>query len=413
MLQALPDAEEYRFHPVLSIQELQRGEDIPVAELLDKATQQLEAFDGTIDAVIGFWDFPVSLMVPILCQRFDGLRCPSLEAVMKCEHKYWCRLEQQKVIDEYPRFGLVDPERDEEPPAGVSYPMWVKPVKSFSSQLAFGVGDQQEFRDALAAIRAGIRRVGEPFELILEQLDLPPEIAGVGGTACLVEEAISGRQATVEGYRYRGETRVYGVVDSVTYEDIPSFVRYQYPSTLPDRVTKWMADVAGRIMTQVGLDYATFNIEFFWDEATDTLKVLEVNPRHSQSHAELFADVDGAPNHQALVRLALGRDPELPHRSGPHPMAAKWFLRHFSDAVVRRHPSAEEVAAVQREIPGTTVDIIAHEGDRLSDLVDQDSYSYKIATIYVGADDEAQLKDKYERCVAKLPFELDDVTTGR
>ena len=46
------------------------------------------------------------------------------------------------------------------------------------------------------------------------------------------------------------------------------------------------------------------------------LHVLEVNPQHSQSHAELFEQVDGVPNHLAMLRLALGRDPELPPRQG-------------------------------------------------------------------------------------------------
>ena len=162
VLENLPDAEQYRFHALLTIEELQYGEEIPLRALLEKAQTQLENFDGSVDAIIGFWDFPVSTMVPILCRRYGELPCVSLEAVVKCEHKYWARLEQQKVIEEYPSFGLVDPERDTDPPEGVGYPLWVKPVKSFSSDLAFGVSDAEEYRDALARIREGIGRIGVP-----------------------------------------------------------------------------------------------------------------------------------------------------------------------------------------------------------------------------------------------------------
>ncbi|MGH3897407.1 MAG: hypothetical protein ACRDTA_03975 [Pseudonocardiaceae bacterium] len=88
------------------------------------------------------------------------------------------------MIDEYPRFGLVDPERDTDPPEGVGYPMWIKPVTSASSDLAFGVANQQEFQDAVKQIRDGIGRIGAPFELVLEHLELLPEIACVGGQAC-------------------------------------------------------------------------------------------------------------------------------------------------------------------------------------------------------------------------------------
>jgi hypothetical protein len=135
---------------------------------------------------------------------------------------------------------------------------------------------------------------------------------------------------------------------------------------------------------------------------------LEVNPRHSQSHAELFEQVDGAPNHLAMLRLALGRDPELPCRQSPYRVAAKWFLRRWHDGIVRRHPTELEIERVQQDIPGVTVDVIAHEGDRLSELIGQDSYSYIIANIYVGAEDEAELTEKYQRCVRALPFEIDE-----
>jgi hypothetical protein len=408
ILRDLPDAQLYRFHPLFSVEELVGGEEIPLRDLLDRAVSQLEAFDGSVDAIIGFWDFPVSTMVPILCDRLEGLCCASLEAVVKCEHKYWSRLEQQKVIEEYPRFGLVDPDRDTGPPEGVRYPMWIKPVKSASSELAFGVANQQEFQDAVKQIREGISRMGAPFEVILDYLELPPEIANVGGQVCLAEEAISGRQLTFEGYRYRGETHTLGVVDSVRYEENPSFVRYQYPASIPDRVAERMADISDRVVRQVELENVTFNIEFFWDENTDALYVLEVNPRHSQSHAELFGQVDGAPNHLAMLRLALGRDPEMPRRQGPYQVAAKWFLRHWNDGVVRRHPTELEIKQIQREIPGVTVDVTVHEGDRLSELIGQDSYSYILANIYVGAQDEAELTEKYERCVQALPFEIDD-----
>lgn len=192
ILRNLPYAEQYRFHALLSMAEIRSGAEIALWDLLDKAGRQLDVFEGSVDAIIGFWDFPVTIMVPILCERV-GLCSASLEAVVKCEHKYWSRLEQQKVIDEYPRFGLVDPERDTAPPAGMSYPMWIKPVKSFSSYLAFGVADQQEFQDALAQIREGIGWIGTPFGTVLERLELPAEIAGVGGQVCLAEETLSGR----------------------------------------------------------------------------------------------------------------------------------------------------------------------------------------------------------------------------
>ncbi|MDN5748037.1 MAG: ATP-grasp domain-containing protein [Pseudonocardia sp.] len=412
ILEKLPDAGQYNFIPLLSIEELQYREEIPVPGLLDEAQRQVESFDGPVHALIGFWDFPVSSMVPILCRRL-GLRWPSLESVVKCEHKYWSRLEQREVIDEYPRFGLVDLDAPEvDLPEGVRYPVWLKPVKAFSSELAFHVNDVEQLREAAAAVREGIGRVGEPFGFVLDQLDLPPEMAGVGGAACLAEEESVGAQVTVEGYSYRGDVRVYGVVDSVTCPDSPSFLRYQYPSRIPARVSDRMVDISRRVIARIGLDDATFNIEYFWDAERDAINLLEVNPRHSQSHAELFERVDGVSNHECMLHLALGREPRLPHREGDHAVAAKWFLRRSEDGVVTRVPTAEEIEQVERDVPGCTVDVIVTTGDRLSELHDQDSYSYKIANIYVGADDEQELERRYERCVAGLPFEFAAVEDG-
>ncbi|MBA8825439.1 hypothetical protein FHX42_002790 [Saccharopolyspora lacisalsi] len=402
-LENLQDSSEYRFHPLLSVEELVEGE-IDLRGLLDQANAQLEAFEGSVDAIVGYWDFPVSSMVPILCHHW-GLPSASLEAVLKCEHKYWSRLEQAKAIDEHPRFGLVELD-DETPPESVGYPMWVKPVKAYSSELAFRVDDDEGFRSALAEIRAGIGRVGNPFEFALSYADLPPEIAEVGGHHCLAEEAVSGRQVTVEGYNDGDEIHVYGVIDSYNYEGTPCFQRYQYPSRLPREVTDRLTDASKRVITRIGLR-SVFNIEYFWNQETGAIHLLEINPRQSQSHAMLFEQVDGVSNHQCMVHLATRRPPEMPHRQGPYAVAAKWFCRRFSDAVVRRAPTLDEVEAVQRDIPGVLVNPTAREGDRLSDLRGQDSYSYNYAIVNVGADTEDELKDKYERCVRALPYEFD------
>jgi biotin carboxylase len=408
-LQSLPGAKgAYHFHPLLSTEELVEAEDLHMPELLDRAHRQLQEWDGPIDAVVGYWDFPVSSMVPILCRRFH-LHGPALEAVVACEHKYWSRLEQAKVIDEHPRFGLVDLDAEEpRVPEGMGFPLWVKPVKSMSSDLAFHVKDRQQFDAAVAAIGEGVDRVGRPFEFVLDHVDLPDEVAEAGGRACLAEEEVSGRQVTVEGHSYDGTPHVHGIIDSHTYPDSSSFLRFQYPSAVPAGVSERLVEVSKRVITQIGLGYGTFNIEYFWDPDTDAVNLLEVNPRHSQSHAMLFGYVDGVPNHQAMVQLGLGREPDLPHRQGPYAVAGKCFLRRFADGVVRRSPTAAEVERVEGDVGGVKVNIVAEQGQRLSELPGQDSYSFELADIFVGGDDEDDVVAKYQRCVDALAFEFDD-----
>ncbi|MCI0386473.1 hypothetical protein [Streptomyces sp. CNQ085] len=50
---AVPPALECRFHPPLSVEELQHG-GIPVAEPPEKACEEPDAFDGGIDAIVSY-----------------------------------------------------------------------------------------------------------------------------------------------------------------------------------------------------------------------------------------------------------------------------------------------------------------------------------------------------------------------
>jgi hypothetical protein len=410
-LERVPGADRFHYHPLLTVEEIQHGE-IPIKDLLLKAQEELDGFAGEIDAIVGYWDFPVTALVPLLCKRY-GLPSANLEAVVKCEHKYWSRLEQRKVVEDLPRFGLVELTGSPRLPEGMGYPVWLKPVKSFSSELAFHVGDDTELAAAVAEIRAGVSRVGRPFQFVLDQIELPAEIAEVGGEACLAEEALSGVQAATEGYVAGGKVTVNGALDSINYPDTPCFLRHQYPSQLPGEIVEEMKTVSERVITQMGLDNSTFSIEFFCVPETGRVSVLEINARHSQSHAEMFEYVDGVPNHHCMIQLGLGGDPSLPRGEGPYGIAAKWYYRRFGDALVTRVPTADEINAIERDIAGVTIDITASEGERLSEMPAQDSYSYELADLFIGAANEEELREKYDRCIAALRFEFDGKFDGK
>jgi hypothetical protein len=198
-LEALPRAAELVLHPRLTIEELQHGDAIPLRDLIAKAEQQLASFEGSIDAIVGYWDFPVSSMVPILCERV-GLPSASLASRLKCEHKYWSRLEQQKVIpDQVPRFAAFNPfaERPREQ-IDLDYPFWVKPVKAHSSFLGFRIDSDADFAPAIEEICDKIRCVALPFNEILDRADLPDEIVH--------EQAVHTVQASPDQQESSGQT---------------------------------------------------------------------------------------------------------------------------------------------------------------------------------------------------------------
>jgi hypothetical protein len=406
-LEAIENADRYRFHELLSLQEIQSAKTYPVGEWLARAERQLDAFTGSVDAIIGFWDFPVSFMVPILCEQY-GTMGPALDVVLKCEHKYWARLLQRQVTPEaVPQFQAVDPFEPRSVEAiELDYPYWLKPVKAFASQLGFKVGSDEELEHALNRLREGVERFAEPFNLVLSRASLTKEVPPVDGHWCVAEELLAGTQHTVSGYAHRGDVKIYGVIDSLNYPGSTSFFRYRYPSLLPERVQDHAAELTRRIMREVGFDEWPFNVEFFYDAEGDRLSVLEINTRISQSHSDLFHKVDGASNHQVLVELATGQDPRPPHRQGDFQSASKLHFRTFEDGVVKRVPSEEDIARLEQEIPGALAVVQVEEGDRLSELAVQDAYSYRLGVIYIGGESDEQVMERWERARELLPFEV-------
>lgn len=410
-LRRIGGADGLRFHSLFHHDEIRGLDAFPIDDLLREADRRLDEANSEVDGIIGYWDFPVSEMIPILCGP-RGLPSASLESILRCQHKYWGRLEQRRVVPEHtPEFALVQP-YEEAPQPPLPYPFWLKPVRSYRSHLGFRIADRRAFDRAVDEIRRELPRISEPFGRILDRVELPPEVASAGEHACIAEAIIGGRQCTLEGYAHRGDVRVYGVVDSIRYPNSSSFARYQYPSALPRQVKRRMAEAAERFIAHVGYDAAPFNMEFFYDRPRDRIHLLEVNTRISHSHTDLFEKVDGVSNQEVSVDLALGMEPRPPHRRGEFRHAAKCFVRRFSEGTVRRVPTPDEIAELERAFPGTTVHLEVDEGTRLGDLPDQDAYSYELAAVYVGAQSRRDLLRRYREIASRLRFEFDEAPRG-
>lgn len=413
-LEQLRGARNYRFHGVIAPEEVYETEFFPIEDMLNRAEAQLRAFDGSVDAIAGYMDFPVSTMLPLLCERF-GTRTTSLESLLKCEHKYWSRLAQREVIGNYiPRFTAFDPFDDRAlshiGEGGLYFPFFVKPIKSSGSRLGFRIDNPEDFTAAVKRLREDIGLISEPFNYVLDQANLPQAVRDVDGGHCMAEEIIGGWQCTVEGYVYQGKVVPYGVVDSIRYPQVLSFFYYRYPSRLPEAIQDKMRELTQTIMTHIGYDNAAFNIEYFWDEVQNRIWLLEINTRISQSHCDLFEKVDGVSNQQVTIDLALGKLPDMPSRHGEFAVAGKFFYRvFFVDAVVTRVPSEAEIAALQEQFPGAVIALQVEAGAQLSTLPEQDSYSFALAYIWMGADSDEALEDNYRRLADQLHFEFEGV----
>ena len=411
-MQTLRERKDLEIHGLLDVSTAVESDNVSFNHLLSLANEQLTAYPGTVDAIIAQWDFPTSVIVPILCQQHH-LPSPSITSVLKCEHKYWSRLEQQKVVpDVVPKFCGIDPFA-EDPLSQVTldYPFWLKPVKAFSSHLGFKIESSLHFEQAIKEIRAGIRQLGDAFNEALAYIDVPEEIIHLDGNACIAEEIISGVQGAPEGSVFNGEFNIHGIISQPKAENsIALFDRLEYPSNLPEHVHHKMVETAKTFLAHIGYNNGCFNVEFMWDEAREKLWLIEVNTRISQSHSEIFVLVDGMSNHEIAVDIALGQRPSLLNRQGGAPIAAKCFIPFaHRDGVVKRIPSQAEIAALKARLPHTDVVIDVEPGQQLSHLMHQDSFCYRLGTLYVTGNTHEEIEQNYQYCLNVLSFDIEPI----
>jgi hypothetical protein len=410
-MDGLREADRYHFHSLLPQGKVLKADSYDYDALLRDADEELQEFGDSVDAIVTWWDFPSTGLLPVLSELWD-LHGPDLRSVVALEHKFWSRLEQRAVANPHvPSFAAFDPFEDDAltriKNQGVEYPFWVKPVKSVGSYLGFKIEGPEDFEQAMEKTRAEIAQFGDPFQRVMDRVDVPPTVAALGAHACVAEGIIGGWQATVEGYVSCEDVTCYGIIDSIREPGSSTFRGYQYPSRLPLPIRKNMMQISEDVVRQVGLDDSCFNVEFFYDEQEGHLWLLEVNTRLSQSHSDMFAKVDGASNQRAMLDVAQGRSPRMPYRKGEYGAAGKLYLRAFEDGVVASVPDESDIRKVAERFPGTRVNIDVEPGQRLSELNVQESYSYELGHVFVGAENHEQLDERFEEIKRMLPIELE------
>ena len=405
-LRRIGDDRGFSVRPVLPKGRVRRAESYDVDALLADARSVLD--EGSPDGITTFWDFPSSCLSPILAAE-RGLPAPTLRATVTFEHKYWSRRLHQRVAPEdTPPFAAVDV-RDEgvEPP--LPFPFWLKPVKSYSGHLGYRVGARDDWDRALAGLRRGIDRLGRPFHDVMSRTqDVPEDVAALGGSAAIAEGILEGRQCTLEGHVHAGEFGAHGVFDIHRAEDGSTFTDYRYPSVLDDDTRQQMARITRDLADGAGFDDGAINVEFFVDEDAGRTWILEINPRISQEHDPLTAWVDGVSNMRVMAEVALGRPPTPLVGEGRAAVAAKYFVRSWQDGVVRDVPGAERVEQLEARFDPCEIDVLVEPGDRLSELPEQEPYSFLLAYVHLGADGPDELESKHRAVVEDLRVVVDE-----
>ena len=334
-----------------------------------------------------------------LVARELGLPGPPVEAVMLCDHKYYSRLHQREhVPDATPDFHLIDPHDPTTMRDLLPFPSFLKPVKSCMSRNAFKVPSEQELR-RLVKTEMPPKRFVEPFNQMLRAYTgFSRDASGL-----LQETLLRGAQVSLEGFVFEGHVSVLGIIDAIMFPGTLAFKRFQYPSRLPGEVQERMIAIATRFFSGIAYNNAMFNMELFYDAVTDSIAIIEVNPKIASQFPGLFEKVDAYSTYRTLLEVATGQRPSTLHRKGRHRLAASCVLRTFEDQSVLATPSAAEIVSVGERFPGTRVQVCAAAGRSLSDEV-QDSCSFRYGLIELGASDEGELECKFEQCRSMLTF---------
>jgi biotin carboxylase len=374
------------------------SESLDIVQLIEDTIARYK--DQNIRGVTSAVGYPGMSVVAVMCQRL-GLSGPIPETIMLCEHKYLSRKAQQEIVPEAtPWFALIDPARPDSVRNVKRFPVFIKPVKSCMSMNAYRIDSQTELfervRNALHPVR-----FYKPFDdMVRAYTEL-----GMGSGYLLAEELLTGHQVSVEGYVADGQPVIQGIIDAVMFPGTISFKRFQYPSQLPPEVQSRMESIACRFLREIHYDNAMFNMELIWNEETDRISIIEVNPKIASQFPDLFEKVDGTSSYRTMLQIAAGMKPEFVHGQGKFKVAGSCVLRIFEDKKVVRKPTPEHVEAVRRIYPDALINIIATEGKYLSEQL-QDTASYRYGLVNIGAQSMEELEEKFEHIKSMLPFEF-------
>jgi hypothetical protein len=339
-----------------------------------------------------------ALTAALLGQRL-GLPHTDPVAVLACQHKAWFRERLQDIAPEASVAHWALPyTHDLDGRLGLEPPFYIKPIKATYSVLARRIDTRAQLQRHLAFApyeRYIIKRLVKPFNDAFALLVGEPHGYRVDAHWLIAEALMRGDQINIDGYVHRGEVRFLGCVDELMYPGTDAFLRFRYPSQVPLAVQQRAQALAARILRGLGFDHGFFNIEFFHDHATDTLKVIEVNPRLASQFADFYEKVDGRRVFDMVVELAQGRDPALlPRRVPTAGVAASFVWRTFDGAA----PPPRTTDTQRQWLARTYPDALLHEHHKRGHGLKREFKwlgSHRYATINLGAPDEATLHGRY------------------
>ncbi len=333
-----------------------------------------------------------------------GLPGTDPAAVIRAQHKYYARLMHREAVPEAtPDFAVFPYRVADHANVGIPYPFFVKPVKAAHSVLARRVDTPNDLKRHLTFYpweKYIIKRLVRPFNDLMPlytDFDINPE-------HLLGETLIAGRhQVSVDGFAENGAITVVGIVDALMYPGTQAFQRFEYPSTLPHEVQQRMTSISERAVRALGFDHGSFNVELIWDDQTDRIQLIEVNPRLAAQFGDMYEKVDGRSTFEILLDLTVGRAPRMKPARGQYGTAASFVFREFNGAV-KIAPEQAQIDWLRSHYPDALLNTYIKEGNsRWREVKWLGSYRY--AVLNLGGRDRADMLVRHDNICSHLRFE--------
>jgi hypothetical protein len=334
-----------------------------------------------------------------------GLPGATPESILAAQHKLHARRVLEQVApDANLRFAALDADSDAPAPVDLGFPVFEKPVKGAFSVLARRVESPGQLRAYARFDRSErwlMTQLIEPFERVC-RARLPQ--AG-SASRMLLEEPVDPQTAqfNLDGWVNEGRVHALGVVDAIMYPGTQAFMRWEHPSRLAADVQRRVLEVAQRFLGAIGYAHGFFNLEFFYDDRDDSLRVIECNPRLASQFSDLYERVHGVDSHAMALALALGADPlSLPLCRPTAGVAASLVYRAFvARGPVPPAPSAPQREALASGFPDALLLSFARRGRALArDFRWTGSHRYGI--LHLGGRDRDHLRQRCEDASALL-----------
>lgn len=361
------------------------------------------------DGVFSSSDYPGATIAAAIATRL-GLAGSDPRAVIGASHKYYSRIAQREAAPEASAwFALVDstgPVGDEP----LRFPCFIKPVKGAFSIMSERLDDERDFEAFLG--RRTIDEFLSDYVYMFNRLVAELTSLEINGSYFLAEELLKGKQVTLEGFVTDSTLGRLGIVDSVRHPRTKSFVRFDYPTSLPRRVQERMWDIADRVVKRLGLRQTLFNIELMYDSRRDRISIVEVNPRMCGQFADLYEKVDAINGYEIALALAAGESPVVTPGEGEFDVAASYPLRIFEPSRVSSAPSEEKIEEAARLYSQTLVWSECGSGDSLEDFESsEDGKSARYAIVNLGARDREELHARLAEVTRVLDYRFEQAST--